>query len=76
MIQWGGLRKDSKIFNVKKKFGEKTNELVKHKKKHKNKINNLKWMLIQISSKKFLKIIKLQKTQWNMQRNKNVSIPN
>ena len=46
MMQWGGLRKERKIFNIKKKLGEKTNELGNHKKKYKNKRNKLKWTLV------------------------------
>ena len=76
MIQRGGLMKESKIFNVKKKLGDKKNELVKHKKKQKNERKNLKLTLIWISSNKFLKTNKLENPQWNTQRNKNVSIRN
>ena len=37
MMQWWGLRKESKIFNAKKNIGENTNELVREKRKHNNK---------------------------------------
>ena len=59
-MQWGGLRKERKIFNVNKKLGEKMNTLGKHKKKQKNERNKLKWTLVWIKSNKFLKINKLQ----------------
>ena len=43
MIQWENNRK---IFNIKKKLGEKINKLGNNKKKHKNKINKLKCTLV------------------------------
>ena len=74
MIQWWGLLKERKIFNAKKKLGDKRNELGKQNNNKKNKIKKLKQTIILIRSNKFLKINNLQKPQWNTQRNNNVSI--
>ena len=60
MMQRGGLRKEKNIFNANKKLGEKKNELGKHKKNQKNERNKIKWMLVWIRSKKFMKINKPQ----------------
>ena len=45
-MQQVGLSKERKIFNVKKKLGENTNELGNHKKKQTNKRNKLKLTLL------------------------------
>ena len=45
IIQWGGIRKEGKIFNVKENIGDKRNEVGRHKKNQKNKVNKLKWTL-------------------------------
>ena len=60
MMEWVELSKEMKVFNVKKRLGEKTKQLVKHKKNQKNKRNKLKWTLLLIKSNKFLMINKLQ----------------